>query len=137
MDTVINIYNSLRALYRTWKMAAKPEGQVVKLTSCFSGLVDRQSSAIGQFTDTQEYREAWQASICSNSSGITVANWPKLAHSKGRMKDHVRAGVSPAVRKDLWMLMSEVTDTDSVLFAKAFGEPADGIVQHYECKLHG
>lgn len=118
-------------------MAAKPEGQVVKLTSCFSGLVDRQSSAIGQFTDTPEYREAWQASICSNSSGITVANWPKLAHSKGRMKDHVRAGVSPAVRKDLWMLMSEVTDTDSVLFAKAFGEPADGIVQHYECKLHG
>lgn len=112
-------------------MAARADavaGRVVKLSSCFSGLVDRQNALVGQFTEAHEYQDAWKASICSNSSSITVASWSKLTHSKGRMKDHVRAGVSPAVRKDLWMTMSEVTDADSVLFAKSFGEPADGII---------
>ena len=112
-------------------MAAKPKqrGQVVRLSSCFSGLVDRENRLVGQFTESQDYRDAWQASICSSSPGVTVANWSKLPHSKDGLKSHVRAGVSPAVRKELWMTMSEVTDADSVLFAKTFGEPADGNTQ--------
>lgn len=111
-------------------MAARPvsgQGQfVVKLSNCFSGLVDRQDKTVGQFTESQEYRDAWQASICSSSSAITVANWLRLSHTKSGLKKHVRSGVSPAVRKELWLKVSEVTDDDSVLFAKAFGEPADG-----------
>lgn len=110
-------------------MAAKPkvsQQHYVKLSNCFSGLVDRQNELVGQFTESREYREAWQASKCSSSSGITVANWPRLSQSRGNLKNHVRAGVSPAVRKNLWLSVSEVTDADSVLFAKAFGEPADG-----------
>ena len=111
-------------------MAAKPRterGQVVRLSSCFSGLVDRQNRSVGQFTESQEYRDAWQASMCSSASGITLANWPKLFGAKAGLKNHVRAGVSPAVRKDLWLKVAEVTDDDSVLFAKSFGEPADGM----------
>ena len=109
-------------------MAAKQHGggQVVKLSECFSGLVDRQEKNVGQFTDSQDYVQAWQATTCSNSSVITVSTWPKLSHTRHALKSHVRAGVSPAVRKQLWMAVCGVTDTDSVLFAKAFGEPADG-----------
>jgi hypothetical protein len=114
-------------------MAAKPkgvrpapeQGQYVRLSSCFSGLVDRQERALGRFTESQDYRDARLATICSESSGITLANWPKLSQSRGSLKNHVRADVSPAVRKALWLLVSEVSDDDSVLFAKAFGEPAD------------
>ena len=116
-------------------MAAKPkgvrpapeQGQYVRLSSCFSGLVDRQERALGRFTESQDYRDARLATICSESSGITLANWPKLSQSRGSLKNHVRADVSPAVRKALWLLVSEVSDDDSVLFAKAFGEPADGM----------
>ena len=110
-------------------MAAKPkqQGQLVKISSCFSGLVDRQDKLVGQFTESQDYRDACQASLCSSASGVTLATWSKLSHSKSALKTHVRAGVSPAVRKELWLAMSEVTDDDSVLFAKAFGEPADGM----------
>ena len=112
-------------------MAAKPkqQGQLVKLSSCFSGLVDRQNKLVAQFIESQDYRDACQASLCSSSSVITVATWSKLSHSKSSstLKNHVRAGVSPAVRRELWLAMSEVTDDDSVLFAKAFGEPADGM----------
>lgn len=118
-------------------MAAKPKavgrsaelqhaGRYVKLSACFSGLVDRQNPVVGQFTDSQEYRDAWHAAVCSDASEVTLANWPKLSQSRGNLKNHVRAGVSPAVRKSLWLLVSEVSDDDSVLFAKAFGEPADG-----------
>ena len=113
-------------------MSAKPSSVaekvpvVVRLSSCFSGLVDRQERLVGGFTESQEYRDAWLATLCSDVSGITLANWVKLSQSKGALKGHVRAGVSPAVRKELWLLVSEVSDDDSVLFAKAFGEPADG-----------
>jgi hypothetical protein len=102
------------------------EGHYIKLSSCFSGLVDRQDRLVGQFTESRPYREAWRAATCSDSSAVTVANWPKLSQSRGSLKHHVRAGVSPAVRKELWLFVSEVSDDDSVLFAKAFGEPADG-----------
>ena len=111
------------------EMAAKPSGQLVKLSDCFSGLVDRQDRLVGKFTEAQEYRDARLSSVCATSHEITVANWPKLSHTKGGLKNHVRAGVSPAVRKLLWLAVSEVTDDDSVLFAKAFGEPADGKAQ--------
>ena len=105
------------------------QGQFVRLSSCFSGLVDRQNKLVARFTESQEYRDAWQATMCSDSAGLTLANWPRLSQARGNIKNHVRAGVSPAVRKALWLLASEVTDDDSVLFAKAFGEPADGTVE--------
>lgn len=102
------------------------QAQVVKLSDCFSGLVDRQSKLVGEFTDNRDYREAWQATMVSSSHAISLANWPKLSQNKNGLKSHVRAAVSPAVRKQLWLVVSEVSDDDSVLFAKAFGEPADG-----------
>ena len=34
------------------------QAQVVKLSDCFSGLVDRQSKLVGEFTDNRDYREA-------------------------------------------------------------------------------
>ena len=104
------------------------QGQFVRLSSCFSGLVDRQDRQVARFTESQEYREAWQATSCSESAAITLANWPRLCRARGDLKEHVRAGVSPAVRKALWLALAEVSDDDSVLFAKAFGEPADGIM---------
>ena len=99
---------------------------VVKLSDCFSGLVDRQKKLVGEFTDNRDYREAWQATMASNSHAVSLANWSKLSQNRHGLKNHVRAGVSPAVRKQLWLIVSEVSDDDSVLFAKAFGEPADG-----------
>ena len=101
-------------------------GHYVKLSTCFSGLVDRQERVLGRFTESQDYRDAWEAASISEASAITVANWQKLSQSRGSLKNHVRAGVSPAVRKALWLLVSDVSDDDSVLFAKAFGEPDDG-----------
>ena len=106
-------------------MAAR-QATVVKLSDCFSGLVERQSREVGEFTETSDYIRAWQVAACSNSHSVTVGNWPKLSHNRNGLKAHVRAGVSPAVRKHLWLHVSEVSDVDSVLFAKAFGEPADG-----------
>ena len=135
-NAVFNHLRTPRSCVRFGVMAAKPKGvspapeqggQYVRLSSCFSGLVDRQVRALGRFTESQDYRDARLATICSESSGITLANWPKLSQSRGSLKNHVRAGVSPAVRKALWLLVSEVSDDDSVLFAKAFGEPADGM----------
>ena len=114
-----------RIAARKVKMAAKQHGQLVKVSECFSGLVNLQDN-LENFTESQDYVEAWRATACSSSSVITVSSWPKLSHTRHALKTHVRAGVSPAVRKKLWMAVCEVSDNDSVLFAKAFGEPADG-----------
>ena len=64
------------------KVPVAEQGRLVKISSCFSGLVDRHEKTVGQFTESQEYRDAWRASICSTSSAITLANWPRLSHSK-------------------------------------------------------
>lgn len=79
------------------------------------------------FTESDEYREGWKATHCSNSSPLSPVLWPVVPHTKTSLKEHVRNAVYPAMRRTLWVTMSGVTDDDSVLFAKAFGEPTDGI----------
>jgi hypothetical protein len=49
-----------------------------------------------------------------------------LALNKKKLKSHVRGGVLPNIRKDVWLGVMGVSDADSVLLAKAFGEPDDG-----------
>ena len=107
-------------------MAVDLQRAAVKLQDCFSGLVDRRKDRVVHFLDSDEYKEAWRATQCSTSHPLTPTNWPKVAHSHQTLKEHARNGVGPAVRKQLWIGVAEVTDGDSVLFAKAFGEPVDG-----------
>jgi len=71
-------------------------------------------------------RECWRVTQCASSHPLTPANWPKLQHSHQSLKQHVRCGVGPAARKEFWLGQLLVTEDDSVMFAKAFGEPTDG-----------
>lgn len=103
-----------------------PDRHVVRPDDCFSGLVDRREERVARFTEGTEYRECWEATRCSSSRPLSPANWPRLSHTKDGVKEHVRNAVGPAVRKTLWLTMAGVMDADSVLFAKAFGEPIDG-----------
>ena len=107
-------------------MAAYPARVPVRPNQCFSALVDWRNEKATTFTESEEYRESWKATRCSNSDPLSPAMWPAVPHTKNSLKEHVRNAVFPAVRKNLWVIMSGITDDDSVLFAKAFGEPTDG-----------
>ena len=71
-------------------------------------------------------RECWRVTQCSSSQPLTPAVWPRLQHNYQSLKLHVRSGVGPSTRKEFWLGQLLVTEDDSVLFAKAFGEPVDG-----------
>lgn len=66
---------------------------------------------------------------CASSLPLTPALWPKLQHNFQNLKQHVRSGVGPSTRKEFWLGQLLVTEDDSVLFAKAFGEPVDGMIE--------
>ncbi len=106
-------------------MAAAPSRPAVRVDECFSALVDRSHAEVVGFLDSEEYKQAWITTQCASSAPLSPANWPRVAHSKVSLKAHVRHWVAPSVRKALWQEMASVTVDDSVLFAKAFGEPAD------------
>jgi len=57
--------------------------------------------------------------------------------NRSKLKKHCRNGVHPNARKALWLDVSEVTDADSVLLVKAFGEPEEGgdVVYNWVNKL--
>lgn len=95
------------------------------LKSSFSPLVDWKEGAVKDFTSTQAFREALTITQCSRSKPVTEENLTKLILSKSKLKKHCRNGVSPDARKKMWLDVVGVTDADSVLLIKAFGEPEE------------
>lgn len=104
-------------------MAVGVERSVVRISECFSPLVQRDSPHVQQFSELAEFKESWIVTRCSKSSPVSPANWSSLVLNRKKLKEHTRCGVSPIVRKKIWLETLQVTDDDSVLFAKAFGEP--------------
>ena len=104
--------------------SSKTKRVVVRVNDCFSALVQKRSTEIANFTETEEYTECWKITRVSTAGPVTKANWGKLGHHK--LKAHVRDAVGPSVRSSLWLSMLVVSDDDSVLFAKDFGEPVNG-----------
>ena len=101
-----------------------------RVTDSFSPLVNRTNAHVKSFSEAPEYKSCTRITRSSDSDELTPSNWPKLSLNKKKLKSHVRAGVLPTVRKDLWLGLLGVSDADSVLLAKAFGEPDDGTSQH-------
>ena len=108
-------------------MAKKANAQ--RIVDCFSPLVDITGSEIAGFVSSQEYKDSQKVTQITTFSKIPLshANWHKVALNKQQLKQHVRCWVEPSIRKPMWLGVTGVVDTDSVLFAKAFGEPVDGM----------
>ena len=105
-------------------MAAAPD--LFRVTECFSPLVKRTSTHVQNFSNAEEYKSCRIITRVSDSSELTVATWKRFALNKKKLKGHVRVGVLPNVRKNLWLGVLGVCEGDSLLLAKAFGEPDDG-----------
>lgn len=95
---------------------------------CFSPLVNRKNEEVERFSESQAYKDASAITHITlySKTPLTLSNWPRNAQNKQNLKQHVRCGVEPVVRKDFWLGITGVVETDSVLFAKAFGEPVEG-----------
>lgn len=102
--------------------------EVHHLRECFSPLVDTKNAALPGFTERQDYKEARKIAQITlfSKTPLTPSNWRRAALNRDQLKQHVRYGVEPEMRKEMWLGVIGVVDTDSVLFAKAFGEPVDG-----------
>ncbi len=100
----------------------------VYLRQCFSPLVDTKSDEIAAFTESNDYKNAKKVAqiMLFSKTPLTSSNWDRVALNREQLKQHVRCGVEPEMRKEMWLRVIGVVDTDSVLFAKAFGEPVDG-----------
>lgn len=107
-------------------MAAAPG--LFRVTECFSPLVNRSSSQVNNFSEAPEYKSCTRITRASESGELTQATWKRVALNKKKLKGHVRAGVLPNVRRELWLGTLGVSDADSVLLAKTFGEPDDGMM---------
>lgn len=105
-------------------MAAAPDSYPV--TKCFSPLVKRTIAHVKSFSEAPEYKTCKTITRSSDASELNPALWKRLSLNKKKLKGHVRSGVVPTVRKDLWLGVLGVTDADTLLLAKAFGEPDDG-----------
>lgn len=96
-------------------------------SDCFSPLVEWRNEEVENFTSTRSFRECATIAQCSRSSPVTRENCGKLVLNKSKLKKSCRNGVYPNVRKRMWLDVLEVTDADSVLLVKAFGEPQEGM----------
>ena len=114
-------------------MAAAPDS--FRVTLCFSALVKRSAPQVKGFSEAPEYKSCTRITRTSDSSEVTPFNWSRLALNRKKLKNHVRGGVLPNIRKDMWLGVLGVSDADSVLLAKAFGEPDDSefILGLYTC----
>ncbi|KAL5491003.1 hypothetical protein EMCRGX_G016216 [Ephydatia muelleri] len=83
-----------------------------------------QDESVGDSITSEEYAEAVRVTKCDSSVPLNPANWAKFPHNKHGLKMHVRSGVSPEVRKELWLDLLGVIEDDLVLFAKAYREPS-------------
>lgn len=93
---------------------------------CFSALLRWQDESVGNCITSAEYVEAVRVTKCDSSAPLTPANWAKFPHNKHGLKMHIRSGVLPEVRKELWLDLLGVIEDDLVLFAKAYREPSEG-----------
>lgn len=108
-------------------MAARAQGEVFpRARDCFSPLVEWKKPEVKDFVTTQEFRESSNITQCSRSNPVTSENCAKLVLRRAKLKKHCRNGVSPNARKKMWLDVVGVTDGDSVLLVKAFGEPDEG-----------
>lgn len=98
------------------------------LKDCFSPLVEWREEGVRNFSSTNDFRESSRITQCSRSSPVTIENCGKLILSRSKLKKHCRNGVNPNARKGMWLDVVEVTDADSVLLVKAFGEPDEGLL---------
>ena len=99
----------------------------VDLKDCFSPLVEWKKPEVARFTSLDNFRKALKITQCSVSKPVTLENCAKLVLNKAKLKQHCRNGVHPAARKRIWLDAVGVNDADSVLLAKAFGEPQEGM----------
>lgn len=99
---------------------------MVSLRDCFSPLVEWKEPEVENFSTTQSFHEASSITQCSRSNPVTPENCSKLILNRSKLKKHCRSGMSPAARKRTWLGVVGVTDADSVLLVKAFGEPVEG-----------
>lgn len=96
------------------------------LKDCFSPLVEWKEEGVLKFTTSAGFRESSTVTQCSRFTPVTAENCGKLVLNRSKLKKHCRNGVNPNARKRLWLDVVEVTDADSVLLVKAFGEPQEG-----------
>ena len=94
---------------------------------CFSPLVEWRKEEVKDFSKAPSFLESSSITQCSRSSPVTAENCGKLILAKAKLKKHCRNGVNPDARKRMWLDVVEVTDADSVLLIKAFGQPVEGI----------
>ena len=96
------------------------------LRDCFSPLVEWRKEEVKSFYRAASYLESSSITQCSRSSPVTSENCGKLVLNRSKLKKHCRRFVNPDARKRMWLDVVEVTDADSVLLVKAFGEPDEG-----------
>ncbi len=98
------------------------------LRQCFSPLVEAKNAHVAVFTENKDYKDAKKITqiVLFSKTPLNSSNWGRVALNRDQLKQHVRYGVEPDIRKEMWLGVIGVVDTDSVLFAKAFGEPIDG-----------
>ena len=98
------------------------------LRDCFSPLVEWKSLEVKEFQKTKAFLECSTITQCARSSPVTQENCGKLVLNRAKLKKHCRNSVSPDARKRMWLDVVGVTDADSVMLVKAFGQPEGKIL---------
>ena len=96
-----------------------------QLSDCFSTIVDRHGGPAANFMEQDEYERVMKVTRLSGSHELSEKLWRRISHTKSAMKGHVRKGVRPGVRRDLWREQLEISDELVVQYSKALGEPND------------
>jgi hypothetical protein len=96
---------------------------------CFSTLVDRHNGLAASFTEQPDYEEVWRLTKFTGSKPLDNKLWRKIRPTKSSLKAHVRSGVAPKIRRDLWLTMTQVKDEDVILYSHAIGQP-DEVQNH-------
>ena len=77
---------------------------------CFSTLIDRHGGPAATFTEQEEYGRVMKATRFSGSHDLSEKLWHRVNHTKSTLKGHVRKGVRPGVRRQLWRERLEISD---------------------------
>ena len=56
--------------------------------------------------------------------------WKRARLTRSFLKAHVRAGVTPRVRRNYWLAILEVKDEDVVSYSHAIGQPEQSTPCH-------
>lgn len=99
---------------------------VVQSFECFSTLIDRNGGPAATFLELEEYQKTWRTTKFTAQRPLDEKLWRSLTQTKSSLKLHVRAGVIPKLRRQLWLSALQVRDEDVVLYSKALGQPEQG-----------